>query len=123
MHPYAGGLDELDIQVKRGGRNRRILVVSGALTYYTEERFVTAYHNLIKSEGRGMRRLVLDLHLVHQFDTSGATALCTLVRDAETRLFQLLIDDRWDRPLYLATGLRYRVKFVAEEKKAPRSEK
>jgi ABC-type transporter Mla MlaB component len=115
VRPYARGFDDLEIKVQRDGRQRRILALSGALNYYTAERLPLAYQALLEAEGRSLRRLVLDLHHVIQFDATGAAALLEVARDADTRPFEFLIDDRPDRPAYIATGLRQRLKFLATE--------
>jgi hypothetical protein len=45
----------------------------------------------------------------------GAAALLEVVRDAETRAFGFWIADRAERPTYIATGLRDRLKFLTPE--------
>lgn len=115
VRPYARGFDDLEITVRRDGRHRRILALSGTLSYYTADRLPAAYQALLEAEGRSLRRLVLDLNHVNQFDATGAAALLEVARDADTRPFTFLIDDRPERPAYIATGLRQRLKFLADE--------
>ena len=111
---FTRGLDELSTRVLLDGRHRRVLGVAGTLNYYTAERLTEAYHTLREREGRGLRRLVLDLRRVEAFDATGAAALLELARDADSRAFDFLIADRPDRPAYIATGLRERLRFLAE---------
>lgn len=114
VRPFARGLDEVHIAVRRDGRRGRILALSGVLSYYTAQRLPAAYHALLEKEGPGLHRLVLDLRNINQFDATGVAALVEVVRDAETRAFPLLVADRPDRPTYIATGLRERLRFLTE---------
>ena len=111
----ARGRNDLQISVRRVGRRFLVLELSGLLNYYTAELLTAAYDDLVEAEGASLHRLVLDLRSVHGFDGTGAAALLHVVRDAETRPFGFLVADRPERPTYIATGLRERLKFLTPD--------
>ena len=115
IKPPTDASNRLVVQVRQDGRRQRVLALSGPLDYYTARLLPDAYRTLLEQEIHTLRRLVLDLRAVNTFDETGIAALVEVVRDADTRRFMFAIADRADRPAYIATGLRYRVRFLTEE--------
>lgn len=105
-------LHELDVEVRRDARRSRTLTLAGKLNYYTAGEFSAAYRSLVAADGPFLQRVVIDLRLVSDFDTTGMAALLAVAKDAEGKEFHFAIADRRNRPSYVATGLHNRVKFL-----------
>ena len=114
LRSNTGSVSPLSIEVRRDGRRLRVLALTGVLNYYTASQFRAEYKLLIDTEGAILARLILDMRLVTEFDNAGIVALMEVVRDVEQRHLAFLVADRPDRPTYIATGLRDRLKFLSE---------
>lgn len=99
------------------GQRRRTCVVeaAGPLDYYSAASLQKLFRRLREqSVGQsGVRRVVLDLRGVRRWDLTGVAALMEIARDAERGQFALFIADVPSRPVYRATGLDTRLRFLS----------